>query len=187
MFGVGGVPEGGRPPSGPVTPISVVDAPIASLLVRSGSLKGKRLTVRTPVVNIGRADYNDLVLPEPSVSSSHAKLQRREGIWVLSDLGSTNGTFVDGERVTDETPLGPGATIRFGEVTTLFESTDDTTGIQQRVGTRMVQGLPPAPPATVTPRRPLRAPAPTSPAVPRWAIIAAVLLVAGVIAFMLLR
>ncbi|MGE5230975.1 MAG: FHA domain-containing protein [Deltaproteobacteria bacterium] len=189
MFGVGGVPEAGTPPSGPVTPISVVDAPIASLLVRSGSLKGKRLTVRTPVVNIGRADYNDLVLPEPSVSSSHAKLQRREGIWVLSDLGSTNGTFVDGERVTDETPLGPGATIRFGEVTALFESTDDTTGIQQRVGTRMVQGMPPAPPASDTPRRPLRAPAPAPPppTVPRWAILAAVLAIAAVIAFMLLR
>lgn len=188
MFGVGGVPEAGTPPSGPVTPISVVDAPIASLLVRSGSLKGKRLTVRTPVVNIGRADYNDLVIPEPSVSASHAKLQRREGIWVLSDLGSTNGTFVDGERVTEETPLGPGAAIRFGEVTTLFESTDDTTGIQQRVGTRMVQGLPStATPTPVTPRRPLRVAAPKSPAVPRWAIIAAVLLIAGVIAFMLLR
>lgn len=189
MFGVGGVPEAGTPPPGPVTPISVVDAPIASLLVRSGSLKGKRLTVRTPVVNIGRADYNDLVIPEPSVSASHAKLQRREGIWVLSDLGSTNGTFVDGERVTEETPLGPGAAIRFGEVTTLFESTDDTTGIQQRVGTRMVQGLPStATPTPVTPRRPIRAAPPEkSPAVPRWAILAAVLLVAGVIAFMLLR
>ena len=188
MFGVGGVPEGGRPPSGPVTPISVVDAPIASLLVRSGSLKGKRLTVRTPVVNIGRADYNDLVIPEPSVSASHAKLQRREGIWVLSDLGSTNGTFVDGERVTEETPLGPGAAIRFGEVTTLFESTDDTTGIQQRVGTRMVQGLPStATPTPVTPRRPLREAAPKSPAVPRWAIIAAVLVIAGVIWFMFRR
>jgi pSer/pThr/pTyr-binding forkhead associated (FHA) protein len=182
MFGVG------SPPSGPVTPISVMDAPIASLLVRSGSLKGKRLTVRTPVVNIGRADYNDLVIPEPSVSASHAKLQRRDGIWVLSDLGSTNGTFVDGDRVTEETPLGPGAAIRFGEVTTLFESTDDTTGIQQRVGTRIVPGLPSTPtPTPVTPRRPLRAAAPKAPAVPRWAIIAAVLVIAGVIAFMLFR
>jgi hypothetical protein len=92
--------------------------------------------------------------------------------------------------VTEETPLGPGAAIRFGEVTTLFESTDDTTGIQQRVGTRMVQGLPStATPTPVSPRRSLRAPAPPpkSPAVPRWAIIAAVLLIAGVIAFMLLR
>ena len=186
MFGVGGVP--GTPPSGPVTPISIVDAPIASLLVRSGSLKGKRLTVRTPVVNIGRADYNDLVIPEPSVSSSHAKLQRREGIWVLSDLGSTNGTFVDGERVTDETPLGPGAAIRFGEVTTLFESTDDTTGIQQRVGTRMIPGVPAEPARTPpTPRRPIRVPAAESEGIPRWIIAAAVLAVVALVAFMLLR
>jgi pSer/pThr/pTyr-binding forkhead associated (FHA) protein len=186
MFGVGGVP--GAPPSGPVTPISVVDAPIASLLVRSGSLKGKRLTVRTPIVNIGRADYNDLVIPEPSVSSSHAKLQRREGIWVLSDLGSTNGTFVDGERVADETPLGPGAAIRFGEVTTLFESTDDTTGIQQRVGTRMIPGMPAEATRTPTaPRRPIRAPAPEPKGVPRWVVAAVVLVVAGLILFMILR
>jgi len=187
MFGVGGVP--GAPPSGPVTPISVVDAPIASLLVRSGSLKGKRLAVRSPVVNIGRADYNDLVIPEPRVSSSHAKLQRREGIWVLSDLGSTNGTFVDDERVTDETPLGPGAALRFGEVTTLFESTDDTTGIQQRVGTRMVQGISAQPAAgpVVTPRRPLRVAPPTTPAVPRWLWVGVLSVIVAIVAFMLLR
>ena len=169
-----------------MTPISIVDAPIASLLVRSGSLKGKRLTVRTPVVNIGRADYNDLVIPEPSVSSSHAKLQRREGIWVLSDLGSTNGTFVDGERVTDETPLGPGAAIRFGEVTTLFESTDDTTGIQQRVGTRMVPGIPTEAAQTPTaPRRQIRAVAPEPTGVPKWVVAIVVLAIAGVVLFIL--
>jgi len=173
---------------GPVTPITTTDAPIASLLVRSGSLKGKRLTVRTPVANIGRGDYNDLVIPEPSVSASHAKLQRREGIWVVQDLGSTNGTFVDGERVTDETPLGPGATIRFGEVATLFESTDDTTGIQQRVGTRMVEGLRTPPEREATPpRRPTRVAAPEPKGVPRWVIVVAALVVVGVIAFMLLR
>ena len=186
MFGVGAPPK--VPLPGPVTPITMMDAPIASLLVRSGSLKGKRLTVRTPVVNIGRGDYNDLVIPEPSVSASHAKLARREGIWILTDLGSTNGTFVDGERVTEETPLGPGATIRFGEVATLFESTDDTTGIQQRVGTRMVEGLR-TPPEREVPaqRRPMRVAAPEPKGLPRWALVAAALVIAGVIAFMLLR
>jgi pSer/pThr/pTyr-binding forkhead associated (FHA) protein len=187
MFGRGAPPPGARL-SGPVTPITMVEAPIASLLVRSGSLKGKRLTVRTPVVNIGRGDYNDLVIPEPSVSASHAKLQRREGIWVLNDLGSTNGTFVDGERVTDETPLGPGATIRFGEVATLFESTDDTTGIQQRVGTRIVEGLRTPPEREATPpRRPPRVAPPEPRGLPRWVLVAAVIAVVGVIAFMLLR
>jgi pSer/pThr/pTyr-binding forkhead associated (FHA) protein len=186
MFGVGAPP--GPVMKGPVTPITPMEAPIASLLVRTGTLKGKRLTVRTPVVNIGRGDYNDLVIPEPSVSAAHAKLQRREGIWIIQDLGSTNGTFVDGERVGEETPLGPGATIRFGEVATLFESTDDTTGVQARVGTKMVEGLRTPPEREATPRRrPARVAAPEPKGFPRWAIVVAALVVAGVIAFMLLR
>jgi pSer/pThr/pTyr-binding forkhead associated (FHA) protein len=194
-----GAPKVGTPPlPGPVTPISLAQSPIASLLVRSGTLKGKRLPVRIPVVNVGRGDYNDLVIPEPSVSASHAKLQRREGIWVIADLGSTNGTFVDGERITEETALGPGSTIRFGEVSTLFESTDDPTGIQPRVGTRMMEGIAaagmstpasdaaptPAPPAP--PRRPLRTAPPPREGLPRWALPAILVAVAAILAYLLL-
>jgi pSer/pThr/pTyr-binding forkhead associated (FHA) protein len=69
----------------PATPrhTTPTPAPLANFLVRSGALKGTRLIVKTPVANIGRADYNDLVLPDESVSTSHAKLQRREvcGSW----------------------------------------------------------------------------------------------------------
>jgi pSer/pThr/pTyr-binding forkhead associated (FHA) protein len=93
-------------------------------VIRSGSLKGQRIPIRTPLANIGRADYNDVVLPDDSVSTVHAKLQRREGIWVLVDLGSTNGTFVDGERVPAEAALVPGALLRFGEVRAFFEPVD---------------------------------------------------------------
>ncbi len=192
-----GAPKfGGTPLPGPVTPISHAQAPIASLLVRSGTLKGKRLSVRVPIVNVGRGDFNDLVIPEPSVSASHAKLQRREGIWVIADLGSTNGTFVDGERITEETPLGPGSTIRFGEVATLFESTDDPTGIQPRVGTRMMEGIEagagqPAPPAApvpapATPRRPLRTPPPRREGLPGWAVPALLVALAAILAYILL-
>src|SRR2546422_3914127 len=56
---------------------------LASFLVKSGTLKGQRLQVRTPVANVGRADYNDLVLADGSVSTSHPKLQRPRGVWVL--------------------------------------------------------------------------------------------------------
>ena len=99
-------PVGARAP--PVTPTQPQVAPLASLLVRSGALKGRRLPVKVPVVNIGRADFNDVVIADPSVSTSHAKLQRRDDIWMLTDLGSTNGTFVEGERLTGEVALGPG-------------------------------------------------------------------------------
>jgi predicted component of type VI protein secretion system len=137
---------------------------LASLLVRSGKFKGTRLPVRVPIVNIGRADYNDIVLADDSVSTAHAKLQRREGVWTLVDLGSTNGTFVDGEPVTGEVPLGPGVTVRFGQVSILFEPMDDNVGAAKGSGTRMmapVQAPEPAkagpatiPPAGPTPPRP---------------------------------
>ena len=112
--------------------------PLATVLVRSGGLRGQRLPIRTPVVNIGRADYNDLVFGDESVSASHAKLQRREDVWVLTDLDSTNGTFIDGDRVVGEQPLMPGSTVRFGDVAMLFDPTDTRGPQVPGGGTRVV-------------------------------------------------
>jgi pSer/pThr/pTyr-binding forkhead associated (FHA) protein len=122
---------------------------MANLIVRSGALKGRRFSIRVPVANVGRADYNDVVLPDDSVSTTHAKLQRREGIWVVVDLDSTNGTMVDGERITGEAPLAPGAFVRFGGVQTMFEPTDDTIDPHKGSTTRIMGaiGLPPHPPS----------------------------------------
>ena len=157
---VHGVPAAPRP-SG---------AALATFLVRGGALKGQRLVVKTPVVNIGRADYNDLVFPDESVSTSHAKLQRREGVWVLVDLDSTNGTFVDGDQVKGETPLAPGANVRFGDVSMVFEPTDDAAGVAKGGGTRMIEVLtmspPPAKPTAPTPAVPTPAPPKPPPAPP---------------------
>ena len=109
-----------KPPPAPAPAVQ----PLAALLVRSGALKGQRLLVRSPVANIGRADYNDVVVNDVSVSSAHAKLQQRDEVWILTDLGSTNGTFVDGEPALGEMPLGPGATIKLGAVRLMFEPLD---------------------------------------------------------------
>lgn len=142
--------------------------PIASFLVKGGALKGQRLPVRTPVVNIGRADYNDLVLPDPSVSTAHAKLQRREGVWVLVDLDSTNGTFVDGERIKGESHLAPGATVRFGDLQSVFEPTDDALGVAKGGGTQLLKTphsmAPSAPAPPPSHSAPPAAPKPASPA-----------------------
>ncbi|PYP73690.1 MAG: hypothetical protein DMD41_04825 [Gemmatimonadetes bacterium] len=171
----------GPPPvsSPPPQAVGPATAPLAHLVVRSGALKGQRVSIRTPIVNIGRADYNDVHLPEESVSTSHAKLQRREGVWVLVDLDSTNGTFVDGERVQGETPLAPGALVRFGDVQVLFDPTsaDDAMGVAKGGGTKVMQSMkaaqPPSPakpaaPAPKAPVKPARAatPAPKRPAGP---------------------
>jgi pSer/pThr/pTyr-binding forkhead associated (FHA) protein len=129
---------------------------LATFLVRSGQLKGQRLTVRVPVVNIGRAEYNDLVLPDDSVSGAHAKLQRREGVWVLTDNESTNGTWVDGERVSGETMLGPGAVVRFGEISAMFEPTDDHLGTAAGSGTKVMGAMRPVAPAPPPPAPPIQ-------------------------------
>jgi pSer/pThr/pTyr-binding forkhead associated (FHA) protein len=171
---------------GIVTPRAPIPAPLASLLVLSGSFKGQRLPVQAPVVNIGRAEYNDVVISEPSVSTTHAKLQRREDLWVLSDLGSTNGTFVEGERITEEIALTPGTTLRFGEVSVLFEPLDDRSLVARPAGTRVLEQI--ETPAEPRPsrRRPIRASAPRPSGPPAWLV--AVLVLAGfVIAYLLLR
>jgi pSer/pThr/pTyr-binding forkhead associated (FHA) protein len=121
---------------------SAAPAPqLAKFLVRSGALKGQRLYVKVPIVNIGRADYCDIVLPDDSVSSQHAKLTRREGIWVLSDLGSTNGTMVDGEKIDGDVPLAPGAFVRFGDVQLVFEPTDDAADMNAPKATRTISAV----------------------------------------------
>jgi pSer/pThr/pTyr-binding forkhead associated (FHA) protein len=138
-MGVPGMPRPGAAPAAakPKAPPGV----LANLLVRSGALKGQRLSIRVPIVNVGRAEYNDLVLPDESVSTTHAKLQRREGVWVLVDLDSTNGCFVDAERVQGETPLAPGALIRLGDVQVLFEPTDDAVDAAKGSSTKLMSAV----------------------------------------------
>ncbi len=91
----------------------------------------------------------------PVTTTSHAKLQRREGVWILTDVESTNGTFVDGERVQGDAPLAPGAMVRFGDVQLVFEPTDDAMGVAKGGGTKMIEAFKvPAP----TPAAPAPAP-----------------------------
>jgi pSer/pThr/pTyr-binding forkhead associated (FHA) protein len=150
----------------PATPRSTTPttAPLANFLVRNGSLKGTRLIVKTPVANIGRAEYNDLVIPDESVSTSHAKLLRREGVWILVDLESTNGTQVDGERISTDTPIAPGTMVRFGDVQVVFEPTDDALGVAKGGGTKVIESFqPPAGPPAPPPPAPRAPPAPPAP------------------------
>jgi pSer/pThr/pTyr-binding forkhead associated (FHA) protein len=130
-----------RAPAPAPTPSAPPGGVLANLIVRSGSLKGQRFPIKVPIVNVGRADYNDISIPDDSVSTTHAKLQRREGIWMLVDLESTNGTMVDGERVVGEAPLAPGAYVRFGEVQTIFEPTDDTIDAKKGSSTKLMSAI----------------------------------------------
>ena len=86
------------------------------LAIDSGIHAGDRLQL-VPEVHIGRSDACELVLDDDYVSSMHAVLTHRsDGTWVLKDMGSTNGTFVNSERIQDPTTVGVEDIIRVGEV-----------------------------------------------------------------------
>jgi pSer/pThr/pTyr-binding forkhead associated (FHA) protein len=68
-------------------------------------------------VLIGRSSASDLVISDEFASNMHAKLVRVGDEWVLQDLNSTNGTYLDGKRVTTPMTMSPGATIRIGTTT----------------------------------------------------------------------
>jgi pSer/pThr/pTyr-binding forkhead associated (FHA) protein len=189
-----GVPE--QEPTRRDTPPSPEAAPLASLLFRSGGFKGRRLPIKVPVVNIGRGDYNDIVIGDPSVSTMHAKLQRREAIWILTDLGSTNGTFVEGERLAGEMPLSPGTTLRFGDVIALFEPLDDKVPAGRTGSTRLMGRFEAEEPAAGLrqeterprprpPRRPIRMATPR-PKGPSAVLVTSLLVLLAVLAYLLL-
>lgn len=78
------------------------------------------LNLDKPVVTIGRAPDNDLILPHPSVSSRHAQVSKQpDGKFQVRDLGSTNGTFLNGVRVSTAV-AGPGDRVTVGAVTLLL-------------------------------------------------------------------
>jgi|SRR5579859_493861 len=174
-FGMSAAPRpAATAPSVPAAPPA--PAAFGNLLFRSGGMKGQRYQIKAPIINIGRAEYNDLNIPDESVSTSHAKLQRREGVWMLVDLDSTNGTFVDGERVQGESPLAPGAVVRFGDVQLVFEPTDDAMGTAKGGGTKMIEAFKvpaaapaakAAPSAPVPPAAKPAAPAKAAPSAPK--------------------
>ena len=75
------------------------------------------------VINIGRRLENDLVIDDPRVSRNHAQLRAVEGNYVLFDLNSTGGTFVNGSRVT-ETIIYPNDSISLGGVILTYYQDD---------------------------------------------------------------
>lgn len=66
-------------------------------------------------VMLGRNPGCDVHLDDDSVSRMHARLRMCDGVWMLSDLGSTNGTWVNGRRVTTRTPVRRGDVVQMGE------------------------------------------------------------------------
>jgi hypothetical protein len=83
---------------------------------------GEVFTLDSHPLTVGRAVNNDVSMPDDEYASGrHARFEpRRDGVWV-EDIGSTNGTFVNGIRLTRERRLVPGDVVRIGETDLRFE------------------------------------------------------------------
>ena len=94
-------PTGSQPPS-------------IELIVRQGPRPGRRFSLTQPAIIIGREAGNDVVVNHPEVSRRHASLTWDGRQFIIQDLGSANGTFVNGVRLTTPQVLQPGDVIGLG-------------------------------------------------------------------------
>ena len=85
------------------------------LVVTQGDLAGTTVALSEAPVTIGRDPSSTLVLTDDYASTHHARLIPREGQWVIEDLGSTNGTYLDKTKVSGPTPVRVGGTVRIGK------------------------------------------------------------------------
>jgi hypothetical protein len=105
--------------------IPVPQVPQATLEVREPGRLSRQVRVQGPM-RIGRAPECELAIRDSRASRQHARLHARDGVLVLTDLGSTNGTRVNGQRVR-EVVLGAGDRILIGETELIVGSSDDPT------------------------------------------------------------
>src|SRR5215510_5078437 len=88
---------------------------MARLVLLSEGFNGRTYELKVDKTTVGRVSDNAFEIPEASVSSHHAEILLRGSDVVIRDLGSTNGTYINGEKIT-EAVLKPGQTLRFGTV-----------------------------------------------------------------------
>ena len=113
-----------RPATPPPTPARAERAPKAAkgkrgvpstLVVTQGALSGTTVRLGDSPVTLGRSQDSTIVLDDDYVSSRHARFFPREGQWLVEDMGSTNGTYIDRTKVTSATTVKIGVPIRIGK------------------------------------------------------------------------
>lgn len=84
------------------------------VVVRSDTSPGLDFVVEDSLV-VGRSEQSDIVIADPYASDFHLRMTAKDGRIVVSDLGSTNGTYVNGRRITAPTDLGRGDAVQVGK------------------------------------------------------------------------
>lgn len=95
------------------------------LIIQSGPLAGQVVDLVKDSITIGRNSDNDVVIADNVVSRRHCQIQRTPNGWMITDLGSANGTYVNGQRITTPTLLRPGDSIRIGQTNLQVEASTE--------------------------------------------------------------
>ena len=88
-----------------------------SLVVIDGPLANTVIPLGTAQITIGRAPDSTIVIDDDYASRRHARIYPSDGGWIVEDLGSTNGTWIERTRITQPTALTPGTPLRVGRTT----------------------------------------------------------------------
>src|SRR5437867_1563151 len=115
---------------------------MAKLVVVSAGMTGRTHELKVEKTTVGRVEDNTFQIAEPSVSSHHCEVLRQGNEVLVRDLNSTNGTFINGEKISEAT-LKPGQTLRLGHIELWLDT-----------------GSTPAPKPSPPPAAPAPAPAP---------------------------
>lgn len=157
------------------------------LIMTNGPMAGQQVMLDKPSFVLGRDPAGDVVIDDGEVSRRHARLIAQSGGYAIEDLGSTNGTFVDGQRIRSVMPLQPGASVRLGELVSFVYEEQPPDEVEtrdfaatppsasQRISSRALRAQPvPQAPIADVPAAPLPhaveiepAPAELDPVVPR--------------------
>ena len=100
------------------------------LVIKNDGEQLQSLELRVGVNRLGRSDSNDFAIDHPTISGNHCEVVPESDGVIVRDLGSTNGTFIDGARI-NEGRLGFGQTLRLGEVKMVLEPTPVSVAIPQ--------------------------------------------------------
>jgi pSer/pThr/pTyr-binding forkhead associated (FHA) protein len=85
------------------------------LVITGGALSGTSVRLTDQPVTLGRSQDSTIVLDDDYVSSRHARFFPRDGQWLVEDMGSTNGTYLDRAKVSEATPVKIGMPVRIGK------------------------------------------------------------------------
>lgn len=92
----------------------------AYLVIERGPAPDKRYDITAVTNTLGRSPNNEIVIHDPEISRRHAQIVQQQHGFAIEDMGSTNGTFVNGQRCTGLTPLRGGERIELGDTVSLI-------------------------------------------------------------------